>query len=191
MIGMSPTRCTTVLAALFVTRRTAPPTRPRLRRILLVLAALMLALPPALRAAPARAAMAITLSGHFVENASKQAGCAFDVCGTGWLMPLGKATDADAFASCGNPVCGVNTKTFYLADGTLILAETFIGGSCSDSTGQGTCGRFIGQTSNVIVGGTGAYAGASGTLLETFSIANISLPDHSAIADYTGTLILP
>lgn len=162
-----------------------------MRFSLRLLFALGVALSLGLVVRPAHASTTIPLNGQFIENASKQAGCPTDTCGTGYLMPLGAGTDSivDGVPGCGG--CAPNVKTFYFANGTLTTLETFVGGSCSNPTVgvQGTCGLFTGQTDSTITGGTGAYAGATGTLVNIFQIS--AGQGKSSIARYTGTLILP
>jgi len=140
-------------------------------------------------AIPAHASTSISIQGQFVENSSKQAGCAADFCGTGILLPLGKATDAGSRSTC--------YETFTLADGSFTTCGTVVSLSCStmNSSHANACGELTGVEESTIVGGTGAFAGASGSLTNTFTIANPNnFPEpgpYSAIADYTGTLILP
>jgi hypothetical protein len=90
----------------------------------------------------------------------------------------------------------VSVKTFYLANGTLVFTETVDpnGFSCTTQGSNGhanTCGVLTGQVTDVLAQGTGAFAGANGSLAGTFSLAAFPIPDQSSHVEYTGTLILP
>lgn len=145
---------------------------------------------------PARAQTTVSITAHFIENTAKQAGCSVFLCGTGMVTPFGQATDELVPSVPGCPPCGVSVKTFYLASGTLVFDETVDpnGFSCATDPAGGqanSCGLFTGHVTDVLAQGTGAFAGASGSLDGLFSIANLNNPTHSARVDYTGTLILP
>jgi len=139
-------------------------------------------------AAPALAATTIPIHMTFVEALPKQADCAhpFDICGTGEVIPLGQATETIQFGVACGGTCDLRIIT--LADGTLIVEETEHGGSCpgncSNRPGYGQPG--MGPITDVIVGGTGAYAGASGSLSGTVHLAG-----NSTQIKLAGTLILP
>src|SRR5260370_8534592 len=109
------------------------------------------------------------------------------------VMPFGKATDALVFGPGGNPVQCVAVKTFYLAGGTLSFNETVDpnGFSCTDRGSGQACGLFNGHVSDVLASGTGAFAGATGSLVGTFSIANLGNPVRSARVESIATLVLP
>ena len=137
---------------------------------------------------PVRAATAIPIKMTFVEAVPKQAGCTrpFDICGTGEVVPLGQATETIQFGVACGGACDLRIIT--LADGTLIVEETEHGGSCpgncSNRPGYGLPG--MGPITDVIVGGTGVYAGASGSLTGTVHLAG-----NSTQIKLAGTLILP
>jgi hypothetical protein len=139
-------------------------------------------------AAPALAATTIPIHMTFVEAVPKQAGCTrpFDICGMGEVIPLGQATETIQFGVACGGACDLRIITF--ADGTLIVEETEHGGSCpgncNNRPGYGQPG--MGPITDVIVGGTGAYAGASGSLSGTVHLAGKSTQIKLA-----GTLILP
>jgi len=133
-------------------------------------------------AAPAMAATAIPISMTLVENNSKQPSCtnALGLCGVGEVVPLGQATETIQFgAGCGS-ACDLRTLT--LANGSLIIDETF----SPDCLRGCAPNAFTGTLSDVIVGGTGAYAGAGGTL--TGSVRAVGGAIHIKLL---GTLILP
>ena len=134
-------------------------------------------------AVPAMAAMTIQVKMTIVENISKQSDCtnALGLCGTTQVVPLGQAMETIEFgAGCGG-TC--DRRTIVLENGTLIVDETFspdcLRGCNSDV--------FTGVLTDVIVGGTGTYAGASGTLSGTVR-ATVGVAIHIKLS---GTLILP
>jgi hypothetical protein len=90
--------------------------------------------------------------------------CSGSSCGSGVVLPLGRAQDVIVFSGPG----GVRTLTF--ADGsTIVMDEVFSNfqppGGSGDAPGQaGSYGfPFTLDLSDTIVGGTGRFAGASGT----------------------------
>jgi hypothetical protein len=124
----------------------------------------------------------------FVEAVPKQAGSTrpFDICSTGEVVPLGPATETIQFGVARGDACDLRIIT--LVDGTLVVDETEHGGSCpgkcSNRPGYGQPG--MGPITDVIAGGTGAYAGASGSLTGTVHLAG-----KSTQLKLAGTLILP
>lgn len=163
--------------------------RETVRFVVRSLAILPLVLTLAFVVNPVHAATTISVKGQFVESSSKQAGCTADFCGTGFLLPLGKATDFGSRSNC--------LKTFTFADGSFTTCGTFLSASCSTmkSNQAHTCGVFTGVVQETVISGTGVFQGASGTLINTFTIANFDQfatgGPYSAIADYTGTVTLP
>jgi hypothetical protein len=92
-------------------------------------------------------------------------------CGSGWVIPLGRVSDTIAFgAACGGS-CDFRTLTF--ADGTLYLEEVFSDGSCPGSCDgyRGSGEPASGTLTDTIVGGTGTYASATGSLVGTVRAA--------------------
>jgi hypothetical protein len=93
-------------------------------------------------------------------------------CGSGEVIPLGHATETIDFgAGCGG-TCDL--RTINLAGGSIFMEETFSDGSC-----PGVCGsRGIGQPNSgtltdTIIGGTGIFEGATGTLVGTVTAAGL------------------
>jgi len=132
---------------------------------------------------PAMAATTISIKMTFVENISKQSDCtnALGLCGTGQVVPLGQATETIQFgAGCGG-MCDL--RTIVLENGTLIVDETY----SPDCLRGCNPDVFTGVLTDVIVGGTGDYAGASGTLAGTVR-ATVGVAIHIKLS---GTLILP
>ena len=87
-------------------------------------------------------------------------------CGTGEVLPLGQATEIVVFgAGCGG-TCDL--RTIYLAGGSLILEETASGGTCPGGVCRpGPLELGQGSLTDVVVGGTGVFQGATGTLTGT------------------------
>jgi hypothetical protein len=134
-------------------------------------------------AVPAMAATTIPIKMTFVENISKQSDCTnpLGLCGTGQVVPLGQATETIEFgAGCGG-TC--DRRTIVLENGTLIIDETF-SPNCLRGCNPHV---FTGVLTDVIVGGTSAYAGASGTLSGTVR-ATVGVAIHIKLS---GTLIIP
>ena len=125
-------------------------------------------------AAPASAATTVPASMTFTEPILRNinSGCpAFGLpngglCGNGNFLPYGHATEMIAFgAGCGG-ACDVRTIT--VAGGSIVMNEQFSNPAC-----PGTCRSpfpgepFRGTLTDVIVGGSGIFAGASGNLSGT------------------------
>ena len=86
------------------------------------------------------------------------------------MIPLGQATEIVVFGAGCAGTCDL--RTVYLAGGSLILDETGTGGTCPGRAcrpGPLELGR--GNLADVVVGGTGIYEGATGTLTGTVRLA--------------------
>jgi hypothetical protein len=112
-------------------------------------------------AAPARAAESVQVKMTFTETFKE---CALEdgVCGHGQVIPLGQATETTQFwGGCGG---SCDLRTIYLDGATIVAEETFsefqCPGSCNAQHGSPGSGRL----DDVIVGGTGVFEGATGTL---------------------------
>lgn len=108
-------------------------------------------------------------------------------CGSGQVTGLGQAQDVIAFDACG-PGCSVRTLTF--ADGsTLVLHESFSNfqtpGNSGNAPGQmvGYGNPFTLDLTDTIVGGTGRFAGASGT-----ASGQVKVAGGTAIISLQGTV---
>jgi hypothetical protein len=143
-------------------------------------------------ASPAMADTTTPVSMTFTEPVvpSADSGCAgliapYDgFCGTGIVQPYGQATETIAFgAGCGGDC---DLRTVELAAGSIVMEELgTIGSECSrchDWHG----GPWDATLSDVIVDGTGAFAGASGALSGTLEGTGLH-----AIIRLSGTLTLP
>jgi hypothetical protein len=159
------------------------------RFLIPILASAGLLLSPAL-ASQAMAATTTSVSMIFDENVApgNAAGCAVlengtGLCGHGEVVPYGQATEIILFGACGDN-CDVRTIT--LAGGEIILNETASSPVC-----PGVCQPNPGEPlsialSDVVVGGTGQFAGVSGTLTGSVTHAGAN-----AVIQLSGTITLP
>ena len=93
-------------------------------------------------------------------------------CGSGEVIPLGHANETIQFGfGCGG---ACDLRTINLAGGSILIEETF-----SDFRCPGICGsRGLGQPgsgtlTDTVIGGTGDFAGASGSLSGTVRVAGL------------------
>jgi hypothetical protein len=108
-------------------------------------------------------------------------------CGSGQVTGLGQAQNVIVFGACG-PNCSVRTLTF--SDGsTIVLHESFSNfqtpGNSGNAPGQlvGYGNPFTLDLSDTIVGGTGRFAGASGT-----ASGQVTQAGGTAIIKLSGTV---
>jgi hypothetical protein len=136
----------------------------RTRTSIGVVAALVLAVGGVLWAAPAAASTTVSVMMTFTEPAVNP-GCPVHgqgFCGSGQVIPLGQATETIEFnAGCGG-TCDL--RTINLADGSIFLEETLIDPACPGSCHPNIAGPFSGTLNDVVIGGTGAFLGATGTV---------------------------
>jgi|KBSSwiStaDraftv2_1062776.scaffolds.fasta_scaffold970930_2 hypothetical protein len=122
---------------------------------------------------PAAATTSVDVRMTFAEPAHPDliTGCAVfpeGFCGSGQITPFGHATETIAFGvGCGG-TCDL--RTIVLRDGTLTLEET------GTFRCLGACGTYpveaaYGDLTDMIVAGTGIFAGATGTLTGTVRAA--------------------
>ncbi len=114
-------------------------------------------------AAPATAGTTLKYHATFVENGAAQAVCAPGTqCGSATISGLGHvAFQSVAFGACGAN-CHVRTITFD--DGTLLIHESVVGViSPGNSSSAGDNAPDFLEISQTIVGGTGIFAGATGS----------------------------
>jgi hypothetical protein len=108
------------------------------------------------------------------------------LCGSGQVIPFGHATETVVFgAACGG-TCDL--RTINLPGGSIITNEIFSNGTCP----AGQCVRpgngqpASGMISDVIVDGTGVFAGATGDLSGSVHAAGTA-----GITHLKGTITLP
>lgn len=137
-----------------------------MRRIALLvgLAAISLA-----SASQAAAATDVNVKASFTEGVAKQYGCSVPeaICGTGNVLPYGKATETfqPGFGCDAVGVCDL--RTIVLPQGTLVLDETGVTPLCPGKCNSHGVGFPNGATLSDVVDGeesSGIFAGASGTL---------------------------
>ena len=113
---------------------------------------------------PASASTSVSVQMSFTEQEfSPSCSLPDGYCGTGVVKPFGKATETIRFeAGCDG---GCDLRTVYLPEGTLLIEESLDSSTCPGSCGSMGAGRperasFV----DVVIGGTGIFAGSSGSL---------------------------
>ena len=126
-------------------------------------------------ASPAGAATTIPVKMTFTEPvipAFKSGDCAVfpeGFCGMGQVIPFGQATETIEFeAACGG---ACDFRTINLAEGSIFIEETFSDGECPGACQPNRAEPSSGTLTDVIVGGTGIFEGATGTLTGTVRAA--------------------
>jgi hypothetical protein len=144
------------------------------RRILALLigpmaVGLSAASPPALIS---RASAATTVSVAMTFNEPKQfdfvSGCAVflagqGLCGSGVAVPYGHATETIVFGGCGLGPVRCDLRTVTVADGSIFLDESAGNFTCENAR----AGACVAPLDDIVAGGTGAFAGATGSLSGT------------------------
>jgi hypothetical protein len=108
-------------------------------------------------------------------------------CGQGPVTPLGQATETIEFGPCPGPHC--NLRTITLADGTLLINEDPYFNGCPGNYGcilRGYGNPYSYTLIDTVLGGTGAYTGASGTLTGSLNAAG-----GVGLIRLSGTISLP
>ncbi len=151
----------------------------------LVLALMVIGALFAASASPASAATELQVQMTFTEPEFSM-NCPFRdrSCGNGVVVPFGHATETIRFeAGCGG---ACDLRTIDLAEGTLIMEERFSDVSCPGICGPRGNGDPIRVTlTDTIVGGTGVFEGASGTLSGTVRTAG-----NTSQIKLSGTILL-
>lgn len=134
---------------------------------------------------------AVAVSATFAEPLlpALNSGClpspAYGVCGSGQVIPYGQATENVVFGGA----CGGNCdfRTIRLSAGSIYADEYFSNPACPGvCAGRGpTGGPAFGDLTDVVVGGTGIFAGASGTLSGSVTGAGLT-----GVAKLSGTITL-
>jgi hypothetical protein len=160
-----------------------------MRRLLLV-GVLIAALSPAL-ASPAAANTTQFVTMTFAEPIHPSITCPGfpDVaCGAGQVVPLGQASEVLVFgAGCGG---ACDLRTINLAGGSLILEETVSDVSCPGGVCRpGPLEIGSGNLTDVVVGGTGIFEGATGTLTGTVRLEGSNArPAGTSTVKLSGTI---
>ena len=110
-------------------------------------------------------------------------------CGRGEVIPFGLATETIDFgAACGG-ACDLRTIT--LAEGSIFVEETFSNGECRGSCQPNPANPNTGTLTDVIVGGTGRFQGATGTLAGSVrSSGGVLGPQGESQVQLSGTITL-
>ena len=144
-----------------------------MRRLMVLFGSVVLSLA---FASPAGAATTIPVKMTFTEPvipAFKSGDCAVlfqdGFCGQGQVIPFGQATETIEFeAACGG---ACDFRTINLAEGSIFIEETFSDGECPGACQPNRAEPSSGTLTDVIVGGTGIFEGATGTLTGTVRAA--------------------
>jgi len=137
-----------------------------MKRLAVLLGSLLLALS---FASTARATTTEPVRMTFAEpSVNKDCAVSNGFCGSGWVIPLGYATETIEFnAGCGG---SCDLRTINLSGGSIFLEERFSNpqcpGGCQKPAGPNEL-VLTGTLSDVITGGTGAFEGATGSFSGT------------------------
>ncbi len=158
-----------------------------MRRLILLLV-VMTALAVTVSRASATTAQFVTMT--FAEPIHPSITCPGfpDVsCGTGEVIPLGQASEIVVFgAGCGG-TCDL--RTVNLPGGSLILEETASGATCPHVCRPGPLEVGRADLTDVVVGGTGTYEGATGMLTGTVRLEGSNArPAGTSTVKLAGTI---
>ena len=108
-------------------------------------------------------------------------------CGMGQVIPLGQATEIVVFGAGCAGTC--DRRTITLADGTIVSDETASDGRCHQVCRPGPLELGGGTLTDVVIGGAGAYAGATGTMTGTVSLEGSNArPAGTSTVKLSGTI---
>jgi hypothetical protein len=163
-----------------------------MRRFVLLLCGMALSLA---FASQAMASTTVSVSMTFAEPvapAFKSGDCPVfpeGFCGSGEVIPFGHATETIDFgAGCGG---ACDLRTIDLAQGSIVIEETFSDFTCRGSCHAGPTLPTSGTLTDVIVGGTGLFAGAAGELSGTVrTTAGVSTPIGQSQVQLSGSITL-
>lgn len=119
-----------------------------------------------------QASAATTVSVAMTFNEPKQfdfvSGCEVflarqGLCGSGVAVPYGHATETIVFGGCGFGAVRCDLRTVTVEGGSIFLDE-FAGGFTCENARAGAC---VAPLDDIVAGGTGAFAGATGNLSGT------------------------
>ena len=104
-------------------------------------------------------------------------------CGSGVVIPFGNATEMIDFgAGCGG---SCDLRTIQLPQGSITLEETFSNPACPGDCHPNRAEPVSGTLTDVVVGGTGLFDGATGVLNGTVKAAG-----PESVAKLSGTILL-
>ena len=109
-------------------------------------------------------------------------------CGAGEVVPLGQASETLVFgAGCGG---ACDLRTINLAGSSLILEETISDVSCPGGVCRpGPLEIGSGKLTDIVVGGTGIFEGATGTLTGTVRLEGSNArPAGTSVVKLSGTI---
>jgi hypothetical protein len=132
------------------------------------------------------------ISATFSEPAQVNfhSGCAVfpdeGFCGTGEVLPFGQTTETIEFgAGCGG-TCDLRTIT--LAEGQLFLEETVVS-TCPTGSCHAAIETVSGTLTDVVVGGTGLFEGATGEPTGTVrGFVSNARPAGASVVQLSGTI---
>jgi hypothetical protein len=107
--------------------------------------------------------VSMTFTEPIIPGLVKGCPVADGFCGNGQVIPLGQANETIAFgAGCGDGSCDL--RTINLAGGSIILNEVFSDPTCPGSCHPNRAEPGGGTLTDTVVGGTGIFAAAKGSL---------------------------
>jgi hypothetical protein len=108
----------------------------------------------------------VQVSMTFAETKGLQSGCPVQypagLCGNGDFLPYGHANEMIVFGTGCGGTCDVRTVT--VADGSIVMDEQFSDPQSPGTSHPNPANPFSGTLTDVVVSGTGIFAGASGNL---------------------------
>ena len=131
------------------------------------------------------------ISATFSEPAQVDfhSGCAVfpdGFCGTGQVLPFGQATETIEFGARCDGTCDLRTIT--LAEGQLSLEETVVS-ICPAGSWHVAIETVEGTLTDVVVGGTGLFEGATGELTGTVrGFVSNARPAGASVVQLSGTI---
>jgi hypothetical protein len=120
-----------------------------------------------------------------------QSGCQPEIssCGHGQVIPLGQATEMVQFGGGCNGAC--DFRTINLAGGSIFIDEVFSSPTCPGVCQPNPSLPGGGTLTDVIVGGTGNFNGASGNLSGSVTAAGgIGNQGGVSVIKLSGTITL-
>jgi hypothetical protein len=160
------------------------------RVLLLMLASAALLLSPPVASTAMAATTTTSVSMTLVEAVAPgaSAGCAVlesgtGLCGHGEVIPYGQATEIVLFSGCSDN-CFVHT--IILTSGEITFTTTPISTDCPGACQPNPGRPFSATLTGSVVGGTGQFAGVSGTVSGSVTHAGAV-----AVLHLSGTLTLP